>query len=1649
MSGPTQRPLRRLAIVNRGEAAMRCIRTVKALRLREGSELTSIALFTDVDRDAPFVRHADEAVRLADRATPVQSYLDLDLLLQVLRSLQADAVWPGWGFVSESPAFVERLDAAGIQFLGPTAETMRALGDKIAAKRLAEGAGVPVTPWSGGELDSEQEALRAAERVGYPVMIKASAGGGGRGIRAVESAQGLGAAYRSAKAEAAAAFGDDRLFLERCISHGRHIEVQIAGDAHGHLISLGCRDCSVQRRHQKVLEEAPPSHLAEETRAALCEAALRAARAVNYQGLGTVEFLVFENEFNFLEVNPRLQVEHGITESITGLDLVELQIRIARGEPIADVVVSERGFAIEARLCAEDPAAGFLPSPGRVGRFDAALGPGVRVDSGVVVGSQIPAAFDSLIAKVIASGSTRAEARARLAGVLADLDLVIEGGASNKGYLLSLLAAQRFRDGSVDTGWLDREGALSGEDSAAVEDAQHALVAASILAYQRSRDIARRRFYTDSTHVVRSRIPSSVGQQVDLTMDGTRYRLSVSGIGAWRYRVQLDDDAAVATLSVRDEHTARFDVEGRARRLVYDWGESRLRIEIDGRPFRFNTQSAGQVRADTPALLVALQVKVGDRVEAGQTLGVLEAMKMEIAFRAPAGGVVRELCAKPGQQVGAGDLLLVIDGTEGDRGEPASEAIRLPQTRDVAPERMARAEIGRVLLGYDVDEARGDELVRFLHEAPIPDRTTGEGREQLRDVGRAIVLFSDIEQLFLRVPQAGPGGEVGPSNNSRLRTFVRRLHAGGAGLDEGFLDRVRAALAHYGVTDFSEVDPLERAVLRLLASQETAALRHRLVLGLIRRLDALGAASRRLRREDALADALSSIGAMRGLVNDALADAALEARHALFDKPRLERRLARLGPRKSVARKPDLGIDRLAKFDLEEIPSDEGLRCFFGRSRDVRGDDRIFVFGEIPGETAAHGRVTSAHLAAFEIAFQRATTALRTILAERDPERRLQWNRITLFVEPGLVVGPEVARELSNRLAPATRRLGLEKAVLRLNLLDPDAPEKPSQEKEVVVNDVTGNRMRIVVRDPDRAPVEPATEYERKVAQARRRRLVYPYEIIDMLGGEFEEFDIDPDDGRPFSVAGRPYGKNAAGVVFGLIRSKTEQIPAGMDRVLLLSDPTRGMGSLAAPECERIVAAIDLAEERGLPVEWIPVSGGARIAMDSGTENLDATARVARRIVQFTQNDGVIHVIVYGVNVGAQSYWDALATMLPHTRGALIMTPTGSMVLTGRDALEASGGVAAEDEIAIGGFERIAGPNGEAQYFANDLAAACGVLGQHYRYTYVASGEEHPRRHATTDAFDRDVSVFPYEANGDKSFATVGEIFAPDSNPGRKKPFAMRPVMASLIDQDGGSLERWHAWQGAETAIVWDAQLGGLPISLIGIESRSLARQGYRSFDGPADWSGGTLYPLSSRKIARALNAASGNRPVVMLANLSGFDGSPESLRRLQLEHGAEIARAVVNFDGPLIFLVVSRYHGGAYVVFSQALNPGLRALALEGSYASVIGGGPAAKVVFGREVEARAAVSPRVQQLRAEVGAAQAVATRAALEEALSEARLAAQAEVAAEFDAIHTVERARDVGSLEQILPVKQMRPRLIAALEEALGAPRRASRGVAGAR
>ena len=1336
--------------------------------------------------------------------------------------------------------------------------------------------------------------------------------------------------------------------------------------------------------------------------------------------------------------------------------------------------------------------------------------------------------------------------------------------------------------------------------------------------------------------------------------------------------MHLEGRVVAATLREEGLRSGRFQIGSRSLRLLYDPTEAGIRVEIEGRPHRFGWQVAGEVRASTPAMVVSIDVKAGDAVAAGQPLGFLEAMKMEIGFDAPVAGVVKEVRARKGQQVAAGDVLLVIEPAgeaqpaarrgerlgfpkepdplaplfralgDGELGEPdlsaadSAEPARLREAMDGS-----RGEVRRVFLGYDTNPERAEQLADFL-EAPLPASLSESFRWQLAEIRHEIQVVADVDQLFIRSPRGSVGGELGVSNSARLRMFVRRIRAGGAGIVPEFLELVRRALAHYGISRLEHSDALERAVLRLLATQRPGELYHRLLLAVLRCVTRLAWSGIHLGDDRALQDALARLAGMRGLVTDAVADAALEASYVIFERPAIEREAERTSKRleawlAAAAAEPtappeevlrhlidapravfdrvgdwiadgdarrraialaahlrrlyaptplashaselhgaahlyrlelsagrvvlgaacppsELGrtaqllcdaaagerdrhewpavyalelfaplppegdaealaeavraaavggipagrltldlvvpggpdrhftfvpsreglrldetlhgvhpeaaaridLGRLTKFSLERCDAPDGIYCFHGRARDEAGDERVFVLADVRGRSPDDGHEAELYVPMFEQAFYEATRALRTILGIRDAKRLLQWNRVTICVASAVVLDRGLAERISERLAPAVRNLGIEKVVVRLRLLDRELPEKPAVPVEVVISDITGSNMEIEWRAPRRSPLEPRTDYERRVADARRRRLVYPYEILRTLTGSgrstgpggpggreaalpvgsFDEYDLDPEAREPVarSVAGRPFGRNSSAIVFGLIRTPTDKVPEGMERVLILSDPTLGMGSLAAPECDRVAAAIDLAEARGVPVEWIPVSSGARIAMDSGTENLDATARVVRRIVTFTQGGGTIHVIVHGVNVGAQSYWDALATMLMHTRGALIMTPGASMVLTGRAALEVSGGVAAEDEVGIGGFERIMGPSGQAQYYAVDLADAYRILYEHYRYTYVVPGEARPREQRSADPVERSIVSFPCGEELSE-FRTVGEIFDDATNPGRKKPFPMRAVMAALVDQDGGHLERWRQWVGAETAIVWDAQLGGIPALLVGIESRNVPREGYRPADGPEAWTGGTLFPQSSKKVARALNAASGNRPAVVLANLSGFDGSPESMRKLQLEYGAEIARAVVNFAGPMLFVVVSRYHGGAYVVFSQALNPRLEAAALRGSYASVIGGGPAAAVVFTREVRARASAHPRIRALQEELRRSPGAEARGRLEAALREVTLAVQAEVAEQFDAVHTVERARDVGSLREIVEPAALRPFVVRALRREL--------------
>jgi 3-methylcrotonyl-CoA carboxylase alpha subunit len=444
--------IRRLLIANRGEIALRIIRACSEMGIE------SVAVYSAADAKAPHVAAADRAVAIGP-APARESYLSVPKLLDAARSSGADAIHPGYGFLSENAAFAGACTGAGLTFVGPPADVIAQMGSKINARRLVSAAGVPVVPGETPDDQSDRGMRQAIERIGLPALIKASAGGGGKGMRHVHDAGEIDESIQAARREAAAAFSDGTLYVERLVAHPRHVEVQIFADDHGGVMHLFERDCSTQRRHQKVIEESPSPSLTPALRARMADAAVAAARAAGYRNAGTIEFLVDGNSFYFLEMNTRLQVEHPVTEQVTGVDLVRAQILIANGEPLpwTQAAVSQRGHAIEARIYAEDPAQGFMPQAGILTRYREPRRPGIRVDSGVVEGGEVSVYYDPMIAKVIATAETRTLAIARLSAALREFE--IDGITTNRAFLTAILESQAFRDGAVDTAFLDRESA--------------------------------------------------------------------------------------------------------------------------------------------------------------------------------------------------------------------------------------------------------------------------------------------------------------------------------------------------------------------------------------------------------------------------------------------------------------------------------------------------------------------------------------------------------------------------------------------------------------------------------------------------------------------------------------------------------------------------------------------------------------------------------------------------------------------------------------------------------------------------------------------------------------------------------------------------------------------------------------------------------------------------------------------------------------------------------------------------------------------------------------------------------------------------------------------------------------------------------------
>ena len=1828
----------RIAIVNRGEAAMRLVHAVRDLNAErpDAAPITTIALYTDAERTAMFAREADEAYPIGPASA--RPYLDHQLLARTLREVRADAVWVGWGFVAEDAAFAELVDSLGITFIGPSAEAMRKLGDKIGSKLIAEEVGVPVAPWSRGGVNTLDEALAAADSIGYPLMLKATAGGGGRGIRKVTSADELVDAYQRTRDEAERAFGSGVVFLEKLVTGARHVEVQVIADGQGAAWAIGVRDCSVQRRNQKVIEESASPLLGAEQSAELRAAAERLALAVDYRGAGTVEFLYQprDRQFAFLEVNTRLQVEHPITEVTNAYDLVKAQIRVAAGEPLTERP-TESGHAVEARLNAEDPDRDFAPAPGHITRLDLPAGPGIRVDTGVGEGDTIPADFDSMIAKIIAYGRTREEALGRLRRALAETTVVIEGGATNKSFILELLdrpevTGQPAAGGSVvdwaDTGWIDRaraEGGLVADRHSGI-----ALLAAGIEAYDEEEavDVAR---LLETARGGRPQLQPSRGRSVDLKLRGVMHTVTVFRTAPGRYRVRIDDQVADVRVARLDDVHGRITVNGERHRLVTATHGPVHLVEVDGVTHRVSRDEGGVVRSPAPALVVATPVAVGDIVEAGAPVVVLESMKMENALPAPFTARVKELHVMTGSQVESMAPLVRLEPVgDGEEVQVAAEAgtVELPPVAaDEDPAEVLealRADLSAGLLGFDVDpDSR--TLPRYLEAR---EAACAAGAEVLAGEIAVIALFADLAALGRNRPF---GEQVGTelrihSDREEFHQYLKTLDVTRAGLPERFTQRLTTVLAHYGVDSTDRTPALESAVARVFAAQQRLAREVAVVIAVLerwidepapadgiatvaraqlerivratqRRFPAVGDLARSVRfrwfdqpqvdaerdtvfaaaraevealaADPQAADYTARVTALAGVPEqvahflaerlarevpahepmlevlirrrysaDNLSDvvpATIHGRAVLTARCRLDSRPTQLVS--TLGRADELGADgpiaavvlgqlaqraaeeeaaigiyvlwprpietdeasaeladvlsgwdwpeglrrvviglcstegevdyltfrphddgsaglvedvrlrglhpmsfrrldlwRLEEFETTRLPAPRGVLLFDCVARSNPEDRRLVALAQV--RQVATVRDEQGNLVGLPHAERAVETCLEAIRRTRSSlgaaGARLDMNHVWVRVWPPVDLDLRDVMALRHKITPLSDGTGIEEVVTNGNFVRPGGGTEPLS---IRFHAKPGSGVTASVEPPATEPLRPMDDYATKVLRARRRGLVYPYELAGVIAGEngqLVELDLDETGTRLVEVD-RPYGRNKAGIIAARVTTPTAQHPDGITRVLLCGDPTRGLGAVAEPECRRIIAALDLAEAEGLPVEWFTLSSGARISMDSGTENMDWVGAALRRIVEYTQAGGVVNVIVAGINVGAQPYWNAEATMLMHTKGILVMTPDSAMVLTGKQSLDFSGGVSAEDNFGIGGYDRVMGPNGQAQYWAPDLGSAIGLLMGHYDMTYVAPGETAPRPVPTTDPDNRDVSDFPHAYGTD--FATVGEIFSRECNPDRKKAFDIRTVIAAVCDQDHPRVERWAGMADADTAVVVDARLGGHAVSVLGIESKPVARNGFPPTDGPDTYTAGTLFPRSSKKAARAINAASGNRPMVVLANLSGFDGSPESMRDLQLEYGAEIGRAIVNFDGPIIFVVISRYHGGAFVVFSKRLNENMTVLALEGSYASVIGGAPAAAVVFARDVDKRTATDPRVAALDGPLQTAS-PAQRAELQLELDDTRAAVRAEkiseVAAEFDGVHDIHRAVRVGSVDRVISTAELRPSIIATIE-----------------
>ena len=657
--------MKKILVANRGEIARRVFRTCREMGIG------TVAVYSDPDANASFVLEADEAVPIGG-AGPSDSYLRTDLILAAAELTGADAIHPGYGFLSENAEFARACAQMGLTFIGPSADAIDLMGSKLTARELMQDAGVPVLP--GRDLTGVTDLQAVAEDIGWPVLVKASYGGGGRGMRVVRSPAELEEAVSSARREAGAAFGNDTVFLEHYVDRPRHVEVQIFGDTFGTIVHLNERECSIQRRHQKIIEESPSPAVDERLRAAMGTAAVQAGKAIGYVGAGTVEFLLApDGRFYFLEVNTRLQVEHPVTELVTGLDLVRLQIEVARGEPLplGAQQPTIHGHAIEARLYAEDPLNDFLPAAGQLHIFDVPHDEGIRLDSGVESGATVSTNYDPMLAKVIAYGATRAEAVDRLARTLRRTRL--QGVATNRSLLVGVLEHNEFASGDFDTHFLDRASISELVQTHSPGEHRAALIAAALAEQARQREVA-----TTLTTLPSGFRNNASQHQVRRYLHGGDTTEVAYRLGRETY-FAVDGHEVDTVLARVTSQSVDLVVEGIRRRFTIDstdasvvvaWSNGSLELHPVPRfPEAEGHNTAGSLLAPMPATVVRVAVEPGDVVTAGQTVVVLEAMKMEHAVAAGFDATVGQVPVRVGQTVDTGQVLIILEEADDEEGQ--------------------------------------------------------------------------------------------------------------------------------------------------------------------------------------------------------------------------------------------------------------------------------------------------------------------------------------------------------------------------------------------------------------------------------------------------------------------------------------------------------------------------------------------------------------------------------------------------------------------------------------------------------------------------------------------------------------------------------------------------------------------------------------------------------------------------------------------------------------------------------------------------------------------------------------------------------------------------------------------------------------------